>query len=406
MKTCVKYAFTTLLMCSSVSILAENSLDDAIQNGDIGLDLRYRYEFVDQDSFDENAEASTLLARVNYRMQEWHGWQFFLEVDGVAEFLFEDFNSGAGTSGPERSIFPVVADPDGIELNQAWLDYRFNSDTNARFGRQRIVLDNQRFIGGVAWRQNEQTYDAISLNAKPVGEGELFLAYVFNVNRIFGDSVPAGDHDQDTVLAHYQWPLNPQIKLTGYYYDIANNDAPAFSTRTFGIRAGGDHDWGRYQISWGAEAANQADNSNNPVDYTANYLRLDAGFGFEWAKLYGGLEVLEGDDASSGAAFRTPLATLHAFNGWADQFLVTPDDGIEDWFIGISGKLDVYRWNVIWHDFSAESGGRDFGSELDASLSRKFGKHFGLLLKAAFFDADDVAFTDTTRFWLMLTAKF
>lgn len=394
------------LLVFSGSLLAESSLDQAISEGEFSLDFRYRYEFVDQDGFDENAEASTLRTRLNYQMQQWHGWQFFVELDGVAEFLFEDFNSGGGTSGPDRAQFPVVADPDGVDVNQAWLNYAFSKHASARFGRQRILLDNQRFVGGVGWRQNEQTYDALSLTAQPVGEGTLFLAYVFNVNRIFGNSVAAGDQDQDTLMAHYDWPINKQIHLTGYYYDIANNDAPAFSTSTGGLRLAGDYDLDKVSLSWGAEWANQSDSSNNPVDFNANYWHLDTGVSYHGIKLNAGWEVLEGDRLVSGAAFRTPLATLHAFNGWADQFLNTPDDGLEDWFLGVSGKSGDYQWNVVWHDFSAQSGSRDFGWELDASVSRKLGKRFGVLLKAAFFDANDVAFVDTNKLWVMVTAAF
>ena len=47
----------------------------------------------------------------------------------------------------------MVADPDGTEINQALLRYD-HTKGNAVVGRQRINLDNQRFIGSVAWRQN------------------------------------------------------------------------------------------------------------------------------------------------------------------------------------------------------------------------------------------------------------
>lgn len=401
-----KTAAMLAALAACAGLTAQDSLDDAIQEGDFSLSFRYRYEFVDQDGFSDNAEASTLLSRLTYQMREWHGWQFSVEVDNVTGFLFQDFNSGAGSSNPARARFPVVADPDGTEVNQAWLNYDFSERAGLRFGRQRIVLDNQRFIGGVAWRQNEQTYDALSLTAKPGGDGELFVAYVFNVNRIFGNTVPAGDHDQDTVLAHYHWPLTEAVDFTGYFYSIANNDAPGFSTQTAGLLASGDHRVEPYVLSWRLEWAHQTDHSNNPVDYSANYWRLDGGVGWRGVRLYSGWEVLEGDRSRSGAAFRTPLATLHAFNGWADQFLTTPDDGLQDWFVGVSGKTHGFEWNVIWHDLSARSGGREFGWELDASLSRQFNKRVGLLLKAAFFDAEDAAFVDTNKLWLMLSYRY
>jgi pimeloyl-ACP methyl ester carboxylesterase len=122
--------------------------------------------------------------------------------------------------------------------------------------------------------------------------------------------------------------------------------------------------------------------------------------------LYGGLESLEGDQDLAGQAFRTPLATLHGFNGWADMFLATPDAGLEDAFAGLRGKAGAWTWDVLYHDFSAQSGSTDYGTELDLSLSRKLAERYGLLLKAARFEADNAAYTDTTKFWLQLSAEY
>lgn len=136
------------------------------------------------------------------------------------------------------------------------------------------------------------------------------------------------------------------------------------------------------------EYAHQKDAHNNAVDYSADYYRLDFSVGFESVTPYLGYEVLGGDDTQSGAAFRTPLATLHAFNGWADKFLTTPDAGLEDFFVGIKGKAWRWSWNLVYHDFNAESGSGDFGNEFDASISRKFADHYAFLLKGAWFDGD------------------
>ncbi len=403
--TVQRIGFFFAMVLTACTSFAE-PLGDAIASGEFGLDLRYRFEYVDQTGFDAEAKASTLRTRLNYLTKDWQGWRLFVEADNVTELGPDDFNSGAGTSGPDRARFPVVADPDGTEINQAWVNYAFSDNAGIKFGRQRILLDNQRFVGGVGWRQNEQTYDGLSLTATPAGNGKLFLAYIQNVNRIFGDDVAAGDHDQDTLLANMSWPFSEQVKLTAYYYDIDNDDAAAFSTRTAGLRLAGTYPWQERAVTWGLEWADQSDTGNNPVDYSANYWRADAGIGFSTFKLSVGWEVLEGDGTRPGAAFRTPLATLHAFNGWADQFLATPADGLEDRFLGLSGKAGAYQWKLLWHDFSAQSGNRDFGSELDMSLSRKLGQRYGLLLKAALFDASHSAFRDTDKLWLMLTAKY
>ena len=216
---------------SSAPVLAEDTISEAITGGEAKLNLRYRYEFVDQDGFTEDANASTIRARLNYTTGDFSGWLAFLEFDALGEVLFDDFNSGAGTS-PDRTQFPVVADPEGTDLNQAYLQYA-KENVTVRVGRQRINLDNQRFVGGVGWRQNEQTYDSISVTFKPVEATQLFYSYINKVNRIFGDDVPAGDHDNNTHLLNLSHKFS-KGKLTGYYYGLDNDDLAVFSTDTFG----------------------------------------------------------------------------------------------------------------------------------------------------------------------------
>ena len=49
--------------------------------------------------------------------------------------------------------YPVVADPEGTDLNQFYVQYAAPAGTTVRLGRQRIKLDTERFVGSVAWRQ-------------------------------------------------------------------------------------------------------------------------------------------------------------------------------------------------------------------------------------------------------------
>ena len=146
---------------------AQQGFADALTTGKAHVNLRYRYERVDQDNFSENADASTLRFRLNYATGSWKRWTGFGEFDYIGEIFIDDFNSGAGTS-PDRTQYPVVADPQGADLNQLYLDYQPGEKARLRFGRQRINLDNQRYVGGVGWRQNEQTYDGFNLDLRKV----------------------------------------------------------------------------------------------------------------------------------------------------------------------------------------------------------------------------------------------
>ena len=179
------------LSVTAAEVEGSTDLESAITSGKATISGRYRFERVDQDNALEDADASTLRLRLNYRTGQWNGWSAFAEFDHVFHVLFDDFNSGAGTS-PNRDQYSTVADPKGSDLNQMYFDYSANEDWKFRLGRQRILLDNQRFVGGVGWRQNEQTYDAFTLNSKAISQTTLSYSYLNQVRRIFGQTVPAG----------------------------------------------------------------------------------------------------------------------------------------------------------------------------------------------------------------------
>jgi len=383
----------------------EQTLAQAISAGKATIGFRYRYEFVDQDGFAENANASTVRLRLNYKTGSFNKWSAFTEFDYIGELFLNDFNSLGGSS-PDRDQYPAVADPKGADLNQLYLDYDPSEDTKLRIGRQRIVLDNHRFVGNVGWRQNEQTYDGVSLDLKAAGNTEFKYAYVTAVHRIFGNDVASGRHDTDAHLLNASVKVSDNWKITPYYYRIDNNDSPGASTGTFGVRAAGDVAAGDNKLSLVAEFASQTDIANNPVNYDADYLHAAVTYALRDGPSFGiAYESLSGDQLVGGAYFRTPLATLHAFQGWADKFLTMPDEGVSDLFATVNFKAGKWNLTGVYHDFSAEAGSADWGSEIDLSAGRALNDRYGLLLKGALYNADQWA-TDTTKFWVMLTGNY
>ncbi|MDT8448909.1 MAG: alginate export family protein [Wenzhouxiangellaceae bacterium] len=378
-----------------------DTLPAALAGGEVGLDFRYRIELVDEDGLSEDAEASTLRTRLNYRSGEWNGLQAFVEFSNVREIGLDDFNAGAGAT-PGRTEFPVVADPEDTRANQAWLGFRPIDALTVRAGRQRIKLDNDRFVGNVGWRQNEQTYDGGSLQWSN-DRFDLFYSYVGHVNRIFDSDVPAGDHEHDTHLVNASVDLSGGHNLVGYLYNIEDEDQQAFSSRTFGLRYTGKTGPGDERtLSWLAEFAHQVEAGDNPVDYDANYFHVRADLGLDpLFRPLAGFERLAGS-RDAGEAFRTPLATLHAFNGWADRFLATPDRGLDDLYAGFTGRHDRLGWNLIWHRFATETGSDKLGDEIDASLSVGLHRTTSLLLKVAHAAEEDDRITGVTKFWFML----
>jgi hypothetical protein len=388
---------------------AEETHGDAIsalvEQGKVALGFRYRYEFVDDEAFDENANASTLRSRLTLQSGTWRDVAFLVEFDDVREAFADDFNAGEGNT-PGRTEYPLVADPEGTELNQAYVDYRGFTGTTLRLGRQRINLDNQRFVGGVAWRQNEQTFDAFSAGYDR-GPWHLFYGYVEKVNRIWGEDVPAGEHEQDgTHLVNARYDLPGIGTLTGYYYRIDNHDQAASSTGTVGGRFAGQRDVAELGVRYAAEFARQSDVANNPVSFDADYSLIEAGividrtldFGFGW-------EVLEGNATTAGEAFRTPLATLHAFNGWVDKFLTTPQEGLDDRHAKLKGTFGPTIFELRFHRFEGEDTGSKLGDEWNVLVGHQFHERIRGDFKFGDFRSDDPRYSDTMKIWLYFTVQ-
>jgi hypothetical protein len=373
-----------------------------VTDGKVGLNLRYRYEFVDQDGFDVNANASTLRSRLSLASASNRGFSFLTEFDNVSYIGNDNFNST--TNG--KTQYPVVADPSGTEVNQAWLKYNWQEFTGT-YGRQRIALGDQRFIGGVAWRQNEQTYDGFRAQWQSSFGLSADYAYVYNINRIFGpeDSVaqPANWHGNNNFL-RLDYTLTEQHTFTAFTYLLDIDDRSGWSpnksvnnsTDTYGVEYNGQVG----PVTARAAYAWQSDAGDSQLDYDARYYVLEGKMAIAGITGQLGYEVLGSDN---GVGFNTPLATLHKFQGWADKFLITPANGIKDLYIGAYGGLGPVQLAAIWHDFQAEEGSDDYGSEIDLSATWPIDKMLSLQLTYANFNSDDSAlYQDTQKLWLTL----
>jgi hypothetical protein len=281
-----------------------------------------------------------------------------------------------------------------------FLGYRPCEEAGLRLGRQVLTLDNHRFVGDVGWRQNQQTFDAASVTWSPTGAAKVLYAFLDNVNRVFGDDSPQGDHRMASHLVNAGWDFEGWGRLVGYAYLLDYDSVDANSTNSFGGRFAGGHALGSGELLYAAEFATQSDTADNPNDVDQEYVLAELG-----AKLRGwtvkvGHETL-GGSGDPGDAFQTPLATLHAFNGWADKFLVTPDTGLVDLYGSLGTQAGACAFQLAWHDFQSDSDSLDYGTELDASLTWSASKKLTLGLKLAAYEADDFA-TDTTKAWLWL----
>ncbi len=381
------------------------TLADAVTGGKAYLKVRTRYENVDQAGFAENASAFTIQTKLGYKTKSYNGFSGVIEFEDSRNLANENYNNTINGLG---AIYPVVADPSHTEVNQAYLSYKFEG-TKISAGRQSINLGNLRFVGTVGWRQNDQNLDTVTLVNKSLPDTKFFYAYVWNVNRIFGNNSPAGDHSSNHHLFNAEYSGLKFGKVTAYAYLLDNNDVAGFSTNTFGIRFAGKAEIAdKTNLVYELEYANQTDAKNNPGDYSVNYFLVTGGVSFSGATLKASFESLGSNDTGT-ASFKTPLATLHKFNGWADKFLGTPAGGLEDFYITgaykFSGAMKGLKAAVIYHKFTSQFGDVDYGSELDAVISYAINKNYSVAVKYADYNADTWS-VDTKKFWLTLAAKF
>ncbi len=386
-----------LLATSAVAAPVAKTFAEALAQGKVSLNARLRYEAVEQTGL-RDSTALTLRTRLGFTTAPLDGWQAMLEVENITAANPDGYNqAGLNPGGAGRT---VIADPTGTEINQAFLS-RTNGHTTATLGRQRFVLDNHRFIGDGGFRQNLQTFDALVVQDKSLDKTTLTYAYLWRINRTFGNRHPQGVFESNSHVLHAAYAGLPAGTLTGYAYLLDFDNSPANSCATYGASFVGTAKISdTVKAAYRAEFATQSDYGSSTLNYTARYSSLEAGLAVAEGSLTLGQEIL-GSNGSVG--FKTPLATLHPMNGWADLFLATPAAGLRDTYLKSTANLpEKISLTAYWHDFNTDRGNTNLGREFDASLSRKFGKFTTVLAKYARFDRDALTLPDVRKVWVQI----
>lgn len=386
---------------------------DALVSGKIHFDNRFRVELADSTGRNSSTAITNRL-RLGYETKAFHGFSGFVEMENVA--TPDGGNYWVPATGDGTSDRTVVADPPGTEVNQVF--GRFNVDSlgetgisfDLKAGRQRIKLDDDRFVGNVGWRQFEQTYDAVSVRTDfGVDDLSFFYAYVWGVQRIFGPDGPNPDSDSHFINLSYL--VMPELKVTPFAYLLDfQDDDPLNSSNSFGVRLTGDlwrdtddseDVYADYELTY----ARQVDAGSNPVDYEADFFAAQLRVTKKSVgHLLAGYQLLGSDDGNFG--FRFPLGTNHKFQGFDDLFLVTPNDGLQDLYFGVGADLPHgIKTAFVFHQFWSDEGGADLGSEYDMVASKSINANWSVLVKAAFFDGHNGQ-PDVSRVWLQTAFKF
>lgn len=378
----------------AVCLLAVTSLPAAPEGVRLSLNLRLRAEDVHQSGL-RDGTAFTLRTRLGLSPAPVRGWSALLEAENIVALDSDSYSqSGLNPGGAGRAVVP---DPEGTEINQAWVAFT-GGHTTVTAGRQRLVLDNARFIGDSGWRQNQQTFDAVRVQDKTLENTVLTYAWLDRINRVLGDRHPQGYWQSNSHLLNASYNGFAAGTLTGYAYLLDFRSAAAQSCATYGASFAGATPVARaLKLAYRAELAGQTDYGSSALDYAATYWLLELGLTASAGGLTLGHEVLGADN---GVGFKTPLATLHAFNGWADLFPATPAAGLRDTYLKGSASLPGGLKALAGHHwFTTERGGPAPGREFDLQVLRKFGPRLTVLGKYASFRRTAAAYPQVQKVW-------
>lgn len=369
------------------------------------LDARLRYEQVEQGGLTLDAEAVTLRVRAGVQASQGP-LTAIIEAQGNIAIVDDSFDGLSGSAAR-----PLVADPENIAIHRAQLALKLPVVTLTA-GRQRITLDDERFVGAVGFRQNGQSFDAVRAEVTPVKGVKVDLSYAWSVRTIWGiDGTGARQRavGGDNVFANLSW-ASPIGTLTGFGYWVDQDEAAVqgfrLSSRTFGVRLAGSRMMGKAELAYQLSHARQSDMGRNSNDYSAAYWLADLSMDLNGPKLGVGYEVLGADDGVVLTSFQTPLGTNFKFQGWADKYLATPPDGVRDLYVSAGwgwkaiGPAKTVTLQAAWHRYDSDRLTRHYGDELNLMASAKLGKSTASV-RFADYRADGFA-TDTRKFWLQL----
>lgn len=412
-RVCTPLALSMLAFTVNAELFKEKkaeSFREALEDGTAQLDFRLRYEDVARGN--QGAQALTLRSRLSFETLPYELFTAYVEFDDVRAIPNDDnYYSGANNQFDDL----LIEDPEGTELNQAWLAYDI-ANTFIKFGRQSIALNNQRLLGGDNWRQNEQTFSALSIQNEILNYTRIEFAQLNQVQTNQDKSNGSAHQDINAKLFNLNYRGFWLSDLSFYALWVSDHpDDRLWETSTYGInfkgKLGGD-----FSIDYELDLAQQEDAGANPSSYSVSYALFDLLFAYHGLQLRTGYERL---GASNGGYFVTPLGSLYDFQGASGQFasngLGNIETGIQDSYLSLGYETEVtlcqkklpFSVSASYHDFDVDTVvnnishlGEEWVIKADLEVD-----NYQMLIQFSEYHADHYA-QDDRHLWLSLAMSF
>jgi hypothetical protein len=362
------------------------SLADSVARGRFTLELRPRYNRIDESDKALRTEGGTVRLTAGFESAPIQSTRVI--VEGIhTHHIDPNFNDDPASIN--SSPYPLLPDPRHTGMNRVYLEYLGLEDTRIRAGRQRVRLDNQRWISDNDFRQIPQLFDGISVVNEALPNTQLYGAYFGRVRTTSGTS-----SDLDLTLLHAAWNPKPghYVSLYGYFHDQAQNGAfTGFannSYRVIGARFEGTAaPWLRMEgvdFPFEAEYAAQRAFAGGDGRINADYWRVGGGIAWRETVLRADYETKESNHGLYG--LQMPLTDFYAFNGWTLHFYNTPRQGLRDKWATLRQGWRDFTLFTEYHRFKSDFGAIDFGRELDIGLTYAWNENTTLRFQHARYD--------------------
>ncbi|MEM1259211.1 MAG: alginate export family protein [Bacteroidota bacterium] len=350
-------------------VKAEN-LTKAIGSGEFVFNGKLRFWHANDEAA-RASQAYTFGTNFGYLTKAYKGFQIYIEGESVVALTPDQYFDGLNG----LTDLTNVTDPETLELNQMHIAYNdsFNGTVlEFKAGRQAAIVEDERFIGRVSARQDDQTFDAIYGRVQNDQKGLAFeYAYMYQINRLLAEEIDWRSDSHVFMLRYYK---NEKVRF-GLFTHLLDfqDDAPAVSNQTYGITVDrGPLPKDKPALNYKGALAYQSDFGDNPTDYRAFLLNIEAGISLPNLGIFNlGYELASSDNGV--ASYQFPLSTGQRLHRISDVFIDPPADGLHNpYFTAESNKLfwGIGGW-LGYHAYFSEEEGDFLGQEIDVVLYRQ-----------------------------------